>query len=109
VTKSPRWITLKNLLIQIAAESPEPMTYGQIAAVMRWGQGVPVHRRHLGGMLRKVFESCTAEGVADLTAWVISSRTGQPGSQWAGWSAGDDPELVRKTGHVHYRTQVWGE
>jgi hypothetical protein len=58
-------------------------------------------------MLRRVSNWCDLNGLPDATAWVVSIKTGQPGSQWAGWSTGADPDEVRRTAHPVFRRMVW--
>ena len=103
----PRWISVYVLLVGLAAESTRPISYGQLATILRVMQGRGCHRRHVGGMLRKVTEHTTFKGEPDLTAYVVG-KDDKPGVGWPGWKLGSDPVLARKTAHAYFREEVWG-
>lgn len=100
-----RWTTVYEYLADLSSEGTVPLTYGQVAVTLRHFQGRPAHRRHLAGMLARVSEHCAAKGEPDLTAYVVSKRTGEPSKGYAG----GDPEDVRKAAHELHRVRVWGK
>lgn len=108
VTK-PRWYSLYDVLKAINEGTHAPITYEQTSQILYVKDGKPAARRHLGGMLRKVYDKCLADGTPDLTTMVVKYHTRQPGSSWPGWAAGVDPEEERRRAHEYFRVQRFGK
>lgn len=88
----------EQILVAIAKETPEPITYGDLADRLTGEGERPIPARQMGKVLVEMRDRRgTWSWTPFLTAWVVNGETGEPGEGYFVTGLGDAAAVRAKT------------